>query len=233
MLKSFLRAQAARFGLDVRRSSQLTSIPGFLWQHQVDLVFDVGANVGQYGSHLIEQGYKGAIHSFEPNPAAFALLQKAAAGHSGWTQENAGLGSTEGELTLNVSELDVFSSFLPPTAEAAAFDARAATVRQVTVPVHRLEDRQGMATGKRVFIKIDTQGFEREVLQGAGSVLREAVGIQLELNIVPFYENVWSIEEAFAQMKRYGFVPAQFHAVNAMTSDPSSMVEVDCVFRRA
>lgn len=232
MLKTFVRNQVQRLGYDVRQSRPVNSIAAFLSLHQIDLVFDVGANAGQYGMEMIRSGYRGSIHSFEPNPEPFAKLQKMAADYPLWTLHNAGLGAAEGELQLNISELDVFSSFLPTTDEAAAFDSRSSAVRKVAVPVHRLDSYDSFAKGKRTYIKIDTQGFEREVLAGGGAALRDAIGVQLELSMVPFYEKVWSIEEAFAQMRLYGFVPAQFHTVNVMVKDPASAIEVDCVFRR-
>jgi hypothetical protein len=86
--------------------------------------------------------------------------------------------------------------------------------------------------GKNVFLKIDTQGFEQRVLEGARRSLEHICGLLLELPIVHLYENTWTFREALAYLENAGFVLSQVQPTNYLTVDPVSIVELDCVFRR-
>ena len=105
-------------------------------------------------------------------------------------------------------------------------------MRTEEIDVVRLDDIFSEFAGRSVFLKVDTQGFERAVVAGGPQALSTIMGVQLELPIENFYEGSWSLEEALATMRRSGFVPAQFTPVNFSNHDPQSAVEFDCVFRR-
>jgi hypothetical protein len=81
-------------------------------------------------------------------------------------------------------------------------------------------------------LKIDTQGYERQVLEGARNVLPMMTAVLLELPIVHLYEETWRFYEALEFMATAGFIPAQIHPVNYHSLDEVSLVEVDCLFRR-
>ncbi len=77
------------FGYDVIQyrpsSSDAAKLTALMRHAGVDLVLDVGANEGQFAQELRDGGYRGRIVSFEPLREAHARLQRAAAGHAGWT----------------------------------------------------------------------------------------------------------------------------------------------------
>ena len=218
-----------------RRGMSLVEEPGlwdFLDTRQVDLVIDVGANAGQFARDIRSLGYRGRIHSFEPLPAAFAELAGYAAGDPLWGVSNVGVGSETGELEINVAKNSVFSSFRPLSELAGRFDPNSQTVETLRVPVVTLDDALGGDKATSIFLKIDTQGFEQEVLAGAQRLHKRCVGVQLELPVDHLYEGVWSFNEALAAMDGYGFVPAQFRTVNPRTGDRAAAVEFDAIFRR-
>jgi FkbM family methyltransferase len=218
-----------------RRGMSLVQEPGlwdFLDTRRVDLVIDVGANTGQFAREIRSMGYRGRIHSFEPLPAAFAELQRHAANDPQWDLSNVGVGSEAGKLEINIARNSVFSSFRPLSDLAGKFDPNSQTVETLKVPVVTLDKAVGKSPAKSIFIKIDTQGFEQEVLAGAKAILQRAVGVQLELPVDHLYENVWSFNEALAAMGGYGFVPAQFRTVNPRAGDRAAAVEFDAIFRR-
>jgi|SRR5438270_2638356 len=218
-----------------RRGMSLVQEPGlwdFLDTRAVDLVIDVGANAGQFARELRSLGYRGRIHSFEPLPAAFAELERYAAGDPLWDASNVGVGRQRGELEINVAKNSVFSSFRPLSELAGRFDPNSQTVEKKRVPVVTLDEALSATPAKSIFLKIDTQGFEQEVLAGAETLLKDCVGVQLELPVDHLYEGVWSFNEALVAMDRYGFVPAQFRAVNPRTGDRAAAVEFDAIFRR-
>lgn len=204
----------------------------FLEVHAVDLVLDVGANVGQYGKGLRDLGYTGRIWSFEPVRAAFEQLEARTRRDSLWNATHSAVGSATGDVTINVSEMSVFSSIKTANEAARAFDSRAAVVERQQVPVAALDGLMAEESAENVFLKIDTQGFELEVLEGASDLCARLVGIQLEVPVENLYDDVWSFSECVGFMDHLGFVPAQSRTVNAGRKDPASAVEFDFIYRR-
>ncbi len=86
--------------------------------------------------------------------------------------------------------------------------------------------------GENLFLKIDTQGYEEDVLEGSSELLPRVQGMQLELPLSQLYEESWNIESALTFMRRLGFIPALFTPVNYHVKDPMAAVEVDCIFRK-
>lgn len=118
-------------------------------------------------------------------------------------------------------------------ANAHAFEQNSAVNYVENIDVLRLDDICPLRPSDRAFLKIDTQGFEKEVLAGAPIALKSFLGILIEIPVVHMYENVWSFEEAVAFMKSVGFVPAQIRPVNFLwRQDPVCVSEFDCLFRR-
>ena len=82
-----------------------------------------------------------------------------------------------------------------------------------------------------ILLKIDTQGYEKQVLQGGRQTLSRMKGVLMELPIIQLYEGNWQFHEALEFMASAGIVPAQIHPVNYHSKDRVSVVEVDCLFR--
>ncbi len=229
-IKYALRNTFKRVGLDVRPAAQVHDLMDFIRNRKIDTVLDVGANIGQFGGSLRLQGYKGKIISFEPVRSVFEVLSGRAKADGSWEAHHCGLGATNGEATINVSEFSVFSSMLPATQAAKAFDSRSAVERTETVQIKTLDDMASGIQGN-ILLKIDTQGFERYVIEGGKKTLPRLKGIQMELPIVHLYEGNWQLHEALEYMASLSFVPAQINASNYDSRDPVSLLEVDCLFR--
>lgn len=206
----------------------------FLESRQVDLVFDVGANRGEYGDQLFRWGYAGKVVSFEPTSEAWSLLQGEMNRYPGrWAAQNIALGSECGAVQINVSRNSRFSSILAQTDAAKLFDPNMVVTAVETVPLKTLNSLIDAYPAERIYLKIDTQGFEESILNGAGDFLKKCVGVQLELPVEHLYEGVWSFEKALSYMRERGFVPAQMLPVTVIAKDRASVTEFDCVFRRA
>jgi FkbM family methyltransferase len=224
-----------RLGYDIRRTGaqqQIYKRPiDFINSRAIDLVVDVGANTGQYGEYLRYAGFRGRIVSFEPTAAAYQELAAKAAIDGMWTAENMAIGDEDGTASINVSELSVFSSILSQTPAALAFDPNARNVGKEVVAVARLDGLQ-LPQSNAALLKIDTQGFEQQVLAGASRCLASFIGVQMELPIIHLYEGAWSFDEAVAYMRQAGFQISNLIPVNYDTTDTVSLVEVECIFRR-
>jgi len=200
----------------------------------ITTVLDVGANVGQYATRLRRAGYAGRIVSFEPLTRAYADLAAAAAGDSGWTiAPRMALGDADGEIAINVAAASDMSSALAPTPEMAALLDDARAVARETVPVARLDavfDTHA-APGERVLLKLDTQGFDGRVLDGAAGVLDRIALIQTELALVPVYESEPGWRAMIDRLGREGFAPVLF-LPGYFNRRTARLIAMDGVFAR-
>ena len=225
-----IRSIYKRLGIIHLGRRRVRDLIDFIEDRQIDLVIDVGANIGQFGESLRDGGYQGRIVSFEPIESAFQTLAKKAAGDSKWEVHHCGLGAAAGTANLHVSELSVFSSILNMTSAAGLHDSRMAVDHVEEVPIQTLDQVAAGLSGK-ILLKIDTQGYERQVIEGGQQTIPRMLGILLELPIIHVYDGEWSFHEALKFMAGMGFVPAQIQPVGYHGIDKVSAVEFDCLFR--
>lgn len=213
---------------------EISLLQRLLERLEVDCVIDVGANRGQYHDQLRELvGYRGLIVSVEPMSAlAAGLRERAGREDPRWEVHACALGATAGTARLNVMATDVFSSFLKP-AEGADTPFREANtvVRQEEVEVRTLAtlfaDLQQRHGFKRPFLKLDTQGFDLEILKGGESVLPQVLALQTEVAIKPLYEGMPSWTDTLSALQRYHFDISGFAPIAPGTQFPRA-VEMNC-----
>ncbi len=85
-------------------------------------------------------------------------------------------------------------------------------VGRETVPLRRLDGlaEEWLATDDAAFLKIDTQGFEAQVLSGARRTLERLRGVQLEMALVPCYEGERDFRLVLDDLAAAGFAPFLF-----------------------
>jgi len=203
---------------------------------EIDCVLDVGAHEGEFAGFVRDLGYEGEIISFEPVGATFATLSKARAGDKRWRGHNIALGADDTELELNIYAGSVFNSFLKPAAHGTTrFRAATQIVRVDRVPVRRLESiLDGILLarpGARIFLKIDTQGYDLQVVRGAGRQLGAICALQSELAVRATYEGMPTLPEALAELGQLGFEVTGMFPV-ARELDHLRVIEFDCVMCR-
>ena len=183
-------------------------ISWLLRELRVNVVLDVGANVGQYGEKLRRSGYTGRIVSFEPVAELCAELRDKAATDDDWHVHHCALGEEEGEAEINVTP-GTMSSLLDPSAFGRDWSERLRESRTETVRVRRLQDVLDEATAgvedPRVYLKMDTQGFDLQTFRGAGERVNELLGLQSEVACVPIYEGMPRMAEQLGVYERAGF----------------------------
>lgn len=227
-----LRTLRQRAGIEFVRARKNPNLMDFIENRTIDLILDVGANTGQFGQWTRNRGYAGQIISFEPVKEAFRELENAARRDDRWTVKNLALGSSSGVMAINVSKNSQFSSFNDLTTTARSFDPDAEFTTSESVVVRTLDEAvPARDSSSNVLLKIDTQGYERPVLEGAKETLKEVKGVFLELPVVHIYKNNWLFHEGVAYMNDLGFVLAQVHPVNVHNRARDSAVEFDCLFR--
>lgn len=182
-----------------------------------DLVIDVGGNEGQYRDFLRNTaGYEGVIMTFEPLPHLAEALISRSRTDKKWKVFNFALGATNEEQEFNVTAESVFSSFLAPV-EDVSFEGNSVD-RKITVQMRRLDDLApelaDYRAAERVFLKLDTQGFDLQVFAGARGILDRIAGIQSELSLLPIYKDQPGYREALAVFESAGFEVATFLPVS-------------------
>lgn len=227
---SVLAAVAAR-GFEIRRHPAARRQKMFL-RHGVDLVLDVGAADGGHARQLRQFGYTGRIVSFEPLSEPFAALAEQADRDPLWTARNHALGDEAGEAVINVASNSTSSSLLPMLPAHRDAEPRVGYVGTETIRVERLDDVAGelVRPGDGVFLKLDTQGFERQVLAGGPEVLAGCVGLQLEMSFVPLYEGGMLVDEAIATAYSAGFHLTVIE--QGWASPTGQMLQADGIFFR-
>lgn len=215
-------------------TEQWSDLAGILRRLSINHVIDVGANMGQYAKELRGLGYQGPIDSYEPVIAAYNLAARDAATDDLWTVTNCAIGAVEGEVTINVAaNKSQSSSILPMLARHEEAAPHAKYIGEQTVAVRTLDEVTGqVAAGTTAFLKVDTQGFEREVLAGAGALLAGPVAaIQIELSMVPLYAGGPLYPEIFDALHAAGF---RLTHVIAGYVDPATgeMLQFDGIFVR-
>jgi FkbM family methyltransferase len=196
----------------------------------VNLVIDVGANQGQFGGSLREF-YDGPIISFEPVADTFERLQATAAGDSQWTVVRSALGDRDSTMTMRVPRNSVFSSLLPLNDYSARhFGQLEEESRSEEVQVRRLDDllqARGIdVRDRRLFLKLDTQGFDLQVFDGARGILDTVVAMQSEVSLVPIYEGMPHWTTSVARYEAAGYAVAAMYPV---TREAWRVIEFDCL----
>ena len=183
-------------------------MPNAFVEHGVTLLFDIGANSGQFAKEIRGQGYKKRIVSFEPLSTAYKVLLKNSKSDSSWEiAPRSAIGSELKNAEINVSNNSYSSSILEmlPTHFESAPDSRYISKEEITIVTLDNEFIKYMRKNDLVGIKIDTQGYEKEVLAGAVKVLSQTKVIQLELSLVPLYSGSELYDYFFDFFSKSGF----------------------------
>jgi FkbM family methyltransferase len=207
---------------------------GELLNHlEIDCVLDVGANVGQYHDFLRNKVlFEGPIVSFEPVSRHVALMKQRAHEDPHWDIEPYALGAKEGSLDINVMVSDQFSSFLEPDNsrihefEGLNVPSRTETVAVKTVDAMLPELRQRLGF-KRPYLKLDTQGFDIEVLEGARQSLPGIPALQSEASVIGIYKGMPGYVETIRYLGDKGFDITGLYPVSRDRS--MRLIEFDCV----
>lgn len=189
---------------------EVVTLRTLVQRFDVDCVFDVGANVGQYGSMMRRDvGYTGTILSFEPGREAFGKLKVAAHSDNNWHAFDYALSDIDGKSEFHDTAGSQFASLHRPIVHDPAFAGKSVVAATSQVTTKRLAGSLDHFindyTFERPFLKLDTQGHDLAVIKGAGTDIQKFVAIQTELNITPIYEGACHYIETIGQIEALGF----------------------------
>ncbi len=205
-----------------------------LREFDIDLIMDIGANTGQFASEIRQYGYAGRIVSFEPLSQAHSELLQASAGDPMWdTYLRCALGDQDGEVDINIARNSESSSILSMLESHRNAAPETAYLGKEVVPIKTLDAvaDQYLKDASAPFLKIDTQGFEWQVLDGARKTLPHIKGILVELSLIPLYDGQHLWREVIDRLEAEGFTLWAFKPV-FFDKATGRTLQVDGVFFR-
>ena len=235
--KSIVRELARRAGYDVlpydlthplRRRMRLVA------DRKISLLLDVGANSGQYAREMRQQGYAGRIVSFEPLQAACDGLRAQARRDGAWACEQIALGDAPAFTTLHVAGNSWSSSLLPMLEAHSLAAPESRYLGSETIRVRTLDEvlPEVAPDDERIFLKVDTQGYEMRVLQGAEASLPRIELVQLECSLRHLYDGDALLCDLIAWLAARSFSPV---SIEPGFVDPRTghQLQADLVFARS
>jgi len=184
---------------------------------RLGLVIDVGANEGQFKKFMrTTVGYSGKIISFEPIPDIVATLIRESKSDPNWQVVPEALGAEKANLELNVSARSDFSSFLNLSEKGREFfdgaqDSKTVSVRVTTLSDFLCQEKIDAA----FFLKLDTQGFDLQVVLGGQAHISSQCALLLcEVSVIPIYDNQPDWREMIAKLNDMGFDLVGLYPVN-------------------
>lgn len=210
---------------DLRRRKML------LDYFKINKVFDVGANSGQYAMKMRQLGFDGEIISFEPLSKAYETLKQNTRKYKNWKAINIALGDKDEETFINVAGNSYSSSLLEMLPDHINAAPESTYIGKEKIRVNKLDTiiSDFYNETDRVYLKIDTQGYEKQVLAGSVESLRKIKGIQLEMSIVPLYKEEMLFSEMVMFLENKGFI---LHSLENGFSLPRTgqLLQVDGLF---
>lgn len=197
------------------------------------IVIDVGANTGQFASWVRSSGYTGQLVSFEPQPKEHAVLVEAAESDPAWIiAPRCALGAAEGNAQLNIAGNSYSSSLLEMLDRHSDNAPASVYVDTVETPVRRLDDvlaELGIDPAGAL-LKIDTQGFEAEVLRGATKTLPVVSAVHLEISFDLLYAGQSVTSDVVALLAAAGLELTNVN--DGFRSEDGRLLQIDGSFTR-
>lgn len=221
-----LRYRRALLRRRVAAAIELASVP----LPNAATVLDVGANRGQFALVALERFPSASVHSLEPLPRAFATLEALAREEPRLRVHRVAAGAEAATATLHVSGRDDSSSLLPITERQVAFAPGSRERGRIDVDVRTLDEMAGTTLLRPLVIKIDVQGGELEVLQGATRTLESTDALLIECSFVELYTGQALAHEVIAHLAQRGFRLAGVH--DPEYGPEGRCIQADLLFER-
>lgn len=234
-LKQLIKMTARRAGIDLKRfdtaESEAARRQNLLRTFEIDTVLDIGACIGQYAINLRRLDYTGKIISFEPLAEAQAELKRVSARDPHWiVPPPCALGERDGEIEINVSKNLMSSSIRKMLDLHLSGAPDSYYVRTEKVPIFRLDSiiEPYLVDSRAILMKIDTQGYEAEVLEGALLTLRRVAMLEMELSLAPLYEGQLLFREMLDKATALNF--ELFDLIPVFRDKKGRLLQVDGIF---
>ena len=187
----------------------LPAYPQYAWlkKYNINTVIDIGAyhgDVSKVMSHLFPNA---AIYAFEPNPGQYQKMKRSCYKLNNFIPINIALSNKGGRKTnFYVNAYAPASSLLPPSATYKKIDKRVTKLTKISIMTTALDiyfnDKK---LKKNIFIKMDTQGTEKLVLQGGRKILEQASIVHIETSFKKLYKNQCLFNDIYEILTGFGY----------------------------
>jgi FkbM family methyltransferase len=196
-------------------------------------VVDVGANVGQFAVACAKIFPGITVHSFEPLPNCLKQLKRNVLRLGGVLVYPVALGAECGEVTMHVNSHSHSSSILALGERHRRAFPDAREIDDIKVRMSTLDvEMKSLSLEGPVLLKLDVQGYELQVLEGAVETLRTVDYVLLEASLRPLYEGERTFMDVARTMQDRGF---EFLRPVGWLDDPNTgeMLQMDALFVRS
>ncbi|MDB3916499.1 FkbM family methyltransferase [Alphaproteobacteria bacterium] len=211
-IKQMIKKSINRFGYDLvpftYRTHALPRQKKIMESYNIDLVLDVGANIGNYGHKLLtKMGFKGTIISFEPMKKEFNILSDRCSSYYNWSAENIAFGDFNGTSSINISANSVSSSLLEILPDHTDSAPLSKFIEVEEIRVVRLDKflTEKKIQSSNILLKLDVQGFEMEVINGAQKYFKNIKMLHIELSLDELYKKGAMFEDIYSLLRTSGF----------------------------
>jgi FkbM family methyltransferase len=229
-IKLFLK----KLGIIVKRYPEMDIVRRMklIKDAEINLLIDVGANSGQYASDIRSYGYEGKIVSFEPLSAAFKSLSEVSRKDLNWDIYNYALGSENLSSFINIANNSWSSSILNMLQIHLESAPESKYVSQEAIEIKKLDSifDDFCNVYDNVMLKMDVQGFEKQVLEGGLNSLTRIKLIQVEMSIIELYEGEMLMSNMMDYLAGKGFQLVSLEN-GYFDSQNGRLLQVDGIFR--
>lgn len=224
-----------KLGVEIKKinliNSELARLQYFLHNHHIDLILDIGASTGGYGRLVRELGFTGRIVSFEPLTHSYSKLKKSTHSDSLWeVAPRTAVGNMDGEIKINIasnssssSVLSMLDSHLNAAPGSKYYESEIVQVSKLdTIAPDYIHSSQS------ILLKIDVQGYEKPVLEGAEKILEKIKAIQVEMSLIPLYQDQILWIDMIQYLESLGYQLYNFRPV--LTDSSGRLLQIDGFF---
>ena len=202
-MKGAAKRALQTIGLDVKFHKEPLR---FLRANGIRTVLDIGANEGQFASHIRKVLPEAKIYSFEPLAGPFRKLVASRRRDRNFEAFQVAVGGEAGEADFEMHGSSVTSSMLKPTERFSKIVATTGVRTQVKVPVVTLDGwAEGRDLATPMLVKMDVQGFEDHVIRGGRETIARAAAVISEVSFAGLYEGQPLFEDILSLMRSLGF----------------------------
>ena len=197
--------------------------------NRCNFIVDIGANNGQWISSVRKRGYKGPALCIEPVKNSFVLLKSKELFNTEIL--NCAVGNFNGYTTINIaSNAGLSSSILDLDSYHKKAAPKIEFILKEKVKILKLSKILQKYKYKKIFVKIDAQGYEHEVLKSIKkSDFQDIYAFEIETNLVSTYKNTVLFEDVVKFLRVKGFKPLRIENGFGMPNF-GQQLQVDILF---
>ncbi|MDA9605011.1 FkbM family methyltransferase [Candidatus Pelagibacter sp.] len=215
-----------------KNQNSLDILNDLIIAHDIDLVLDIGANEGQFAKDLRKNNYANEIISFEPVETVYKKLMKNSLADKKWNiYERCCLGEFDGITEINVSNYSLSSSILDFSMLHTDAKSSATMIEKEKVKITKLDTVAETISfkDKKILLKIDTQGYESQILEGGDKFLKNVNIVFCELSIYEVYKGQLLFGDIIKRLEKYNFKLASIE--NGFSNKKTKqLLQVDAIF---